>query len=206
MASALPDEASSAASAPTQIDAGARAHLRYIRETIEAAHTFTSVPGKGCIAMGLTALAAAALASVPSLAPFWMLIWLTAAVTAVALASYFLVLKARAQGLGLWSRVARRFFLTLTPALVAGAVLTMALLESGARELVAGAWLLLYGAGLAASGVFSIPPVMLSGFGFMALGALALALPPVWTTALLACGFGGFHIVLGMIILWRHGG
>lgn len=206
MASALPKDVSSAASAPASIDAGARAHLRYIRDTIEAAHTFTSVPGKGCIAMGLTAIAAAALASVPALDPYWMTIWLTAAATAVGLASYFLVRKAREQGLGLWSRVARRFFLTLMPALIAGAVLTMALLEHGARELVAGAWLLLYGAGLAASGVFSIRPVMLTGFGFMVLGALALALPPVWTTALLASGFGGFHIILGTIILRRHGG
>ena len=43
---------------PTPIDAGAVENLRYIRSTIEAAHTFTTVPGKGCIAMGVTALVA----------------------------------------------------------------------------------------------------------------------------------------------------
>jgi len=46
---------------PTPIDSGALENLRYIRSTIEAAHTFTTVPGKGCIAMGLTALAAVGL-------------------------------------------------------------------------------------------------------------------------------------------------
>lgn len=206
MASAVSDQIRNDAAAPVSIDAGAVAHLRYIRDTIEAAHTFTSVPGKGCIAMGITALAAAVLDTVPGLAPYWLPIWLTAAVTAVALASLFLVLKAKSQGLSLWRGVARRFFLTLLPALLAGAVLTTALIDSGARDLVAGAWLLLYGAGLAASGVFSIGPVMITGFGFMVLGTLALALPPSWSTALLATGFGGLHLVLGTIISRRHGG
>ncbi|HEX7081275.1 MAG TPA: hypothetical protein VF329_09690 [Gammaproteobacteria bacterium] len=206
MASAFPGDVSASESAPVSIDAGALAHLRYIRDTMEAAHTFTSVPGKGCIAMGLTALMAAVLDSIPNLTPYWLPIWLAAAVAAVGLASYFFVQKARAQGLSLWRGVARRFFLTLLPALVAGAVLTGALIDSDARDLVAGSWLLLYGAGLAASGVFSIRPVMLAGFGFMALGTLAFLLPPEWTTALLALGFGGFHVVLGVIILRRHGG
>jgi hypothetical protein len=206
MGSALPKEVPSRAGAPVSIDDGAVAHLRYIRDTMEAAHTFTSVPGKGCIAMGITALVAAVLDSVPGLAPYWLPIWLTAAVTAVLLNSVFLFRKAKAQGLSLWRGVARRFFLTLMPALLAGAVLTTALLDSGARELVAGSWLLLYGAGLAASGVFSIGPVMLTGFGFMVLGTFALALPPSWSTALLAVGFGGLHLVLGTIITRRHGG
>lgn len=206
MASAFPQSVTSRDSAPVSIDAGALEHLRYIRDTIEAAHTFTSVPGKGCIAMGLTALVAAALDTVPALAPYWLPIWLCAAATAVGLASYFLVKKAREQGLRLWGGVARRFFLTLLPALVAGGVMTVALLDADARELVSGAWLLLYGAGLAASGVFSIRPVMLTGFGFMMLGALALALPQSFSTALLATGFGGFHLALGLIIQRRHGG
>ena len=44
---------------PTPIDSGALENLRYIRSTIEAADTFTTVPGYGCIAMGVTALAIA---------------------------------------------------------------------------------------------------------------------------------------------------
>lgn len=191
---------------PTSIDSGAIAHLRYIRDTIEAAHRFTSVPGKGCIAMGVVGVAAAAVDSLPGLERYWLITWLSAAAAAVGLASLFMVRKARAQGLCLGGGVSRRFFLTLMPSLVAGAVLTVALLAAGARDLVSGAWLLLYGAGLAASGVFSIRPVMIAGFGFMALGAVALAAPAAWTSALLAVGFGGFHLVLGTIILRRHGG
>lgn len=206
MASPLSERVAERRSAPVAIDSGAIAHLQYIRDTIEAAHRFTSVPGKGCIAMGVTALVAAVLDSIPGLAEYWLEIWLTAAVTAVSLASFFLARKAKSQGLCLWGGVARRFFLTLLPALVAGAVLTIALIDFGARELVSGAWLLLYGSGLAASGVFSVRPVMAAGFIFMLLGASAFALPADYSTALLAIGFGGVHLGLGLIIQRRHGG
>ena len=43
------------------IGTGAAEHLRFIRNTIEAAQTFTTIPGKGCIAMGLAAIAASVL-------------------------------------------------------------------------------------------------------------------------------------------------
>src|SRR5690606_25552102 len=185
MASTFPESVGSRGASPVSIDAGALEHLRYIRDTIEAAHTFTSVPGKGCIAMGLTALVAAGLDSIAVLAPYWLPIWLTAAAAAIGSASYFLVKKAKEQGMCLWGGVARRFFLTLLPAFVAGAVRPVALAVCAAVERVWGAWRLLYGAGLAACGVFSMRPVMMGGFGFMALGALALALPPSFATALL---------------------
>ena len=71
---------------PTPINLSAVENLRYIRSTIEAAHTFTTVPGKGCIAMGVVALAAVALESVPMLETLWLEIWLGAAIVAVSVA------------------------------------------------------------------------------------------------------------------------
>src|SRR5690349_17997938 len=121
---------------PTPIDSGALENLRYIRSTIEAAHTFTTVPGKGCIAMGVTALVAVALESVPGLAPFWLSIWVGAAIMACSAALYFMETKARAQGLSLRRAVARRFFMTITPAFIAGAILTAALAGQVSREVV----------------------------------------------------------------------
>jgi len=191
---------------PTPIDAGAVENLRYIRDTIEAAGTFTTVPGKGCIAMGITALAAAALESVPELASSWLQIWVGAAIMACAVALFFMEEKAKAQGLSLRRAVARRFFMTLVPAFVAGGVLTAALVDDVARSSITGLWLLLYGSGLAACGVFAIPAVLVAGLAFMALGTVALGLPAAWSPAILGLGFGGVHIALGIVILKDHGG
>jgi hypothetical protein len=192
--------------APVPIESGAVAHLRYIRDTIESAHAFTSVPGKGCIAMGVVGLGAAALSSWPSLAERWLEVWLGAAGMAGAVVSWFLVEKARVQGLSLLRSVARRFFLALAPALVAGAVLTLVMARSGARDLIPGTWLLLYGAGLTAAGVFSLREVIVAGAAFMLLGAVAFALPAQWSALPLALGFGLVHVALGCVVLRRHGG
>jgi hypothetical protein len=192
--------------APIRIDSGAVEHLRYIRSTMEAAHAFTTVPGKGCIAMGIIALLAVALESVPQLAAHWLAVWVGAALLASTLALGFMRAKARAQGLSLRRAVAKRFFMTMAPSFVAGAILTAALAASVGRESIAGIWLLLYGAGLAACGLFAVPAVLAAGVAFMALGTAALWLPPSLVTLALAAGFGGIHIVLGAIIARYHGG
>lgn len=193
-------------SEPTPLSISAAENLRYIRSTIEAAHTFTTVPGKGCIALGIAALLAAALESIPSLAAYWLPIWLTAAVISCAVALFFMEAKARRQGLSLRRTVAVRFFLTLVPAFAAGAILTVALHGAVGRDAIAGIWLLLYGVGIASCGAFSIYVVLIAGFAFMGLGAVTLAAPAAWAPAMLALGFGGIHLALGTVIARDHGG
>ena len=191
---------------PTPLGTSAAENLRYIRDTIEAARTFTTIPGKGCIAMGIAGIVASGLASYPPLAGHWLPIWLIAAVVSCTVALFFMEVKAHKQGLSLRRTVALRFFLTLAPAFVAGGVLTVALENAVGRDVIAGIWLLLYGVGIAACGVFSIPVVLIAGLGFMGLGTVTLASPPEWAPAMLAVGFGGIHILLGAIIARNHGG
>lgn len=191
---------------PTPIGSGAAANLRYIRDTIDATRTFTTVPGKGCIVMGLAGLTAAGLESIPAMSNLWLPIWLAAAVVSCTAALFFMERKARAQGLSLRRSVAWRFFLTLIPAFVVGAILTAALLQVVSREAIAAIWLLMYGVGLAACGTFSIPIVLIAGVAFIGLGTVTLAAPAAWAPALLAVGFGGIHIVLGAVIARDHGG
>jgi len=191
---------------PTSIDSGAVENLRYIRSTIEAAHTFTTVPGKGCIAMGVTALIAVGLEALPGLAPHWLAVWVGAAFVACSAALWFMEQKAHAQGLSLRRAVARRFFMTLAPAFLSGAILTAALAGSVDRELITGLWLLLYGTGLSACGLFAVPAVFTAGVAFMGLGAATLWLPPGSAQIVLALGFGGIHLALGAAIVRHHGG
>ena len=194
------------AAAPTPIGHGAAEHLRYIRSTIEATQTFTAVPGTGCIVMGVIGLGAAALELVPALGGQWFAIWLTAAALAGTVVLGFMEVKARSLGLSLRHAVARRFFMTLIPAFTAGGVLTIALLDIVGRDTIAALWLMLYGVGLAACGMFSVPAVLKAGIGFLGLGTIALVLPPAAAPWLLAAGFGGIHVALGLVIRRHHGG
>lgn len=188
------------------IDGNAVAMLRYIRDTIETAQGFTSVSGRGCLVMGGIALVAAWVAAIPRFADAWLAIWVISALIAVALNLPLMSAKAKAQGSSLQHQVARRFFLTLTPAIMMGGVLTVALSGSAPREVIVGIWLLSYGVALATSGVFSIFPVTLAGLAFMGLGAITVFLPAGWALPMLALGFGLFHLGLGFVIVRRFGG
>jgi hypothetical protein len=90
--------------------------------------------------------------------------------------------------------------------MLAGVVLTAALWRAGEISLLPGLWLLLYGAGTVTGGAFSVKAVPLTGFSFMLVGAVALLVPFWWANVLLAAGFGGLHILFGLIIAKRHGG
>ena len=181
-------------------------NLRFIRETMERSGAFTAVPGRGGMLMGLTALAAAALATRQPTPGRWVLVWLGEAVVAVAIALAAMVLKARRAGSRLFSVTGRKFALSFLPPVLAAVVLTPALLRAGEVGLLAGVWLLLFGAGIVAAGTYSVRVVPIMGVCFAVLGTAALFSPAAWGDAYLAAGFGGLEIGFGFWIARRHGG
>ncbi|HEY3123764.1 MAG TPA: hypothetical protein VGK70_06840, partial [Thermoanaerobaculia bacterium] len=61
---------------PPALGGRAIENLRFIRETMERASSFTAVPGRGGVAMGVSAVAAAALSAKARTADEWLGIWL----------------------------------------------------------------------------------------------------------------------------------
>ena len=180
--------------------------LRVIRQAMEGSSRFTSVSGAGEIAVGVTALAAAALAARQGTAAGWLAVWLFEAALATVLALSAAARKARDGGSNLRSLPARRFALSLAPPIVAGAALTPVLFRAGLVEALPGTWMLLYGAGVVTGGSVSVRPVPLAGVALMLTGAAALFVPGPGRDAWMALGFGGVHLALGTALVRRHGG
>lgn len=180
--------------------------LRFIRETMENAASFTAVPGWGGVLMGVTALLAAGVAAWRASETAWLAVWGVEAVCALVLGTLGILWKARKFQTPILSRPGRKFVLSLSPPILAGAVLTVVVYRAGLVSLLPGIWLLLYGAGVVTGGTFSVKVVPVMGLCFMLVGILALFCPAAWGNAFMAAGFGGLHIVFGTLIARRYGG
>ena len=184
----------------------AEENLQFIRSTMERSSTFTAVPGVGGAVMGATGIAAAIVAGRQGSPERWLVTWLAAAAIAFSAGLIAMWRKAARSGATLTGPIARRFGISGSAPLIAGAALTWSLWKSGNWALMPPVWLLLYGAGVLAGGVFTIAAVRLLGIGFMALGVAALIAPPGWANVWLGIGFGGLQAVCGLYIARKHGG
>lgn len=189
-----------------ELHARAMDNLRFIRETMERAGSFTAVSGWGAVVVGMTAVGAAWVASRQHTPEAWLAVWWAEALFSLGIGGWTTARKARAAKMPLLSGPGRKFALSLAPPLVAGALLSAFLFDVGLVAALPGVWLLLFGTGVVTAGAFSVRIVPVMGMCFMALGTAALFTPAAWGNAVMALGFGGLHIVFGAIIAWRYGG
>jgi hypothetical protein len=191
---------------PVALHERAMDNLRFIRETMERASAFTGISGWGQVAIGLTALIAAPLAAFQPTFKAWLMVWLAEAVISLLIAGWSMDRKARAAQVPLFAGPGRKVAFSLSPPLLVGALLTVFLYRAGLTNAIPGVWLLLYGTGVVTGGMFSVSIVPIMGICFMLLGAVTLFLPPALANWVLAAGFGGLHIVFGVVIARRYGG
>ena len=192
---------------PVPLHLRAMDNLSYIRGAIERAGSFTAVPGKGQVVVGLTALAAAWIASRRTTRSEWVWIWIAEALVAILISAWAIARKARETGQPLFTGASRKFALSFGLPIAVGALATPPLLASGGlSERIPGLWLALYGTGIVTGGLFSVAIVPVMGACFILLGACGLYGPPAWGDALMAAGFGGLHLVFGIAIARRYGG
>lgn len=181
-------------------------NLRYIRETMERAGSFTAVPGWGGVAIGVAGIVCGLLAAGQPDEARLLVVWGVTGVVAVLIGLVSMQLKSRRVEEPLNTAPARKFALGFAPPLLAGALLTLLFLRAGPLEAIPGVWLLMYGTGVIAGGAFSVKPVPVMGLCFMSMGAVALFAPPEWGNWLLTAGFGGLHVGFGLWIARRYGG
>jgi hypothetical protein len=181
-------------------------NLRYIRETMERASAFTAVPGWGQVAIGVSAIAASYVAAHQATARAWLGVWLAEAIISLLITGWLMDRKARKLGVPLFSGPGRKVVFSLSPPMVVGALLTIVMFRAGLVKAIPGMWLLLYGTGVITGGMFSVGIVPVMGISFMIIGAIGLFLPQVSGDWLMACGFGGLHIMFGTIIARKYGG
>ncbi len=181
--------------------------IRTIREAMDRASSFTSIPGWGGSAIGATAIVTAIVAGPLESDPhLWMSVWIGDALVAAAIAAVTMLLKARRANLSLTGGPARRFFVSYSAPLIAAALITGVLARAGVFTPLPAVWLLLYGASFISSGSFSIRVVPLMGALFMLLGLAACFVPLSVGNVLMGAGFGGLHVIFGFIIARSYGG
>lgn len=191
---------------PPALHERAMDNLKYIRETMERATSFTGISGWGQVAIGFSALASASISAQQKTFKAWLAVWMAEALIALLIAGWSIDRKARAAKMPLLSGPGRKVAFSLSPPIFAGAIVTVVLYRAGLTHAIPGLWLLLYGTGVVTGGMFSVSVVPIMGLCFMALGAVTFFAPAEYANWLMATGFGGLHIVFGAIIARRYGG
>lgn len=188
------------------MDSHALNHLRFIRDTMQRAGSFTSISGAGAMIAGASAILAAPLAWIQPTTGRWLLVWIADAVLASIIGTIAMARKAREGNTPLLSPLGRRFLLGFATPIFAAAVLTAVLYGAGLISALPGMWLLLYGTAFVTGGAFSVRLVPIMGFCFITLGVITLFIPLPASNLALAAGFGLLHIIFGAIIARRYGG
>jgi hypothetical protein len=181
------------------LDMHAIATLRHIRAAMDGAGS-VAIPGSAGIAMGVIGLAAGGLSLLPNFASHWLLIWLVAAPIASMVGALLLTRSGSIATFAATGTPGRKLAFGLLPSLFAGAVMTAVLCKIARIDAIPGTWLLLYGCALVSASVSTTVIVAWMGVYFAGLGVLALASPVTFHVPLLTAGFGGLHIVFGILI------
>lgn len=181
------------------LDSHAAATLKYIRATMEGAASL-AVPGSAGIALGIIGLLATTLSSMSALKGHWFEIWMLASLLAAAVGSALLVRQSSLRSLRLVGTPLGKFAMCLAPPIASGLVLTGVHWFAHNTHAIPGTWLLMYGCALIAASTVTLRIIAVLGGLFAALGLAAFLLPDDVQVYVLGAGFGGLHILFGIII------
>lgn len=200
---------------PVDLRLRALENLSFIRDTMQRASVFTAVPGWGMVMMGVVAFGGGYIAALRLSEEWWIYSWMWVAIVGCALGTGAMLLKAQRIGQAVWTGLGRRAIFNFSPAILAGLMLSEVAYELRLDSLMPVIWLMLYGVAVCGGGAFSVRIVPLLGLCFILMALVAywasffpaLVAGPFYAVDLvLLAGFGGLHIVFGLIIAHYHGG
>jgi hypothetical protein len=181
------------------LDTHALGTLQYIRASIDAAGLL-AVPGSAGVAMGAVGTLAALLVSLKVVAVNWLQIWLIAGLVAIAFGTALMVHQVVRRGTSLYRGPLRKFLMCLCPPLLVGALLTWQLWLRADFTLIPGIWLLMYGCAVMAASTLTRRALAVMGALLALLGIIALQVSVNLQNVVLGVGFGGLHLLFGILI------
>jgi len=141
---------------------------------------------------------------------FFLGMWTTIGAIAVGQEMIFANRDARRKGIALYGRPGKLSALSLTPNIFIAIVLTIQLFidadsETAGRfvRYITPIWMMCYGTGVYAAGLFSVRLPRLLGISFIIMGAAGLLFFAKYGLLLVALSFGLLHIIFGMAVLNR---
>lgn len=187
----------------------ARENLRVIRQVMERSTRYSTLSGLAGVLIGLTAiggvLVSHRLPHIYAQPQKLGAIWLTVLLLAIGIDFARNKRRAALVGKRVVSPLGAHIVIAALPAFFAGAVLTAFCALHHLLPDVWGVWMLCYGLGICAVGLFSVRPVSYLGAAFVVAGALTLLLPLAEPLLMMGVTFGGFHIIYGLWTARRDG-
>ena len=191
-------------------DAAAR-DLERIRVLMERAGRFSHLSAAAAFAAAGLAVAGVLVSwgtgagfSDPKAARPLSLIWGTVLVLALGQAFAFTLADARRRGDPFWSPLTRQVAVAMLPAFFIGAAVTGFGLRSGQLDLLPPFWSLAHGSSLVGLGLFAGRRIQAVGLLFLLAGAAALFFWRDHGLAVMSGTFGGGHVLLGALIVWKR--
>jgi hypothetical protein len=190
--------------------------IREVQRIAERTTLYTLLPGWQAIIGGVLALAGCAVSclmlgsfdfrDLPFLPMKQQLVfcvmWTLIGIAAVAQDVFLTARAARQQGVEPAGRPGRFAALSLLPSVLVAMLLTVKFLDDLNIAYIAPVWMMCYGTGVYAAGLFSLRMVRTLGMAFLVCGALALNVPE-YGVLFGAVSFGMLHLAFGIAVLIR---
>ena len=193
--------------------------IREIQRIMERTTLYTLLPGPPAIIGGILALAGCVI-SYMIIGSFdysellerslevqlgFCVMWTVIGIAAIAQEIILTTRAARKRAVDPVGRPGRFAAFSLTPSVFVAIVLTLKLMYDAQIQYVAPVWMMCYGTGVYAAGLFSVRLPRLLGLAFMAAGAAGLLFFESYGLLLTALSFGLLHILFGILVIRKRG-